>query len=126
MTTYKKELQETVSYWRARMLKAQAEKLEIENALKRKELIHVSEVEKVLSEVSSILKSRLLSLPRAVSKKLEDLKAAQIEKVLDKEVRLLLNDAYTKIENFLSSLESGVDNDERSESETPESNQPQD
>lgn len=123
MTTYKKELQDTVSYWRARMLKAQTEKLEIENAIKRKELIHVSEVEKVLSEVSAILKSRLLSLPRSIATRVESMKATQIEKILDKEIRLLLNDAHSKIEAFIEGLAS---DDTRSESETLESNQPQD
>lgn len=122
MTTYKKELQDTVSYWRARMLRAQTEKLEIENAVKRKELIHVSEVEKVLSEVSTILKSRLLSLPRSIATRIENTKATQIEKILDKEIRLLLNDAFSKIEQFFE----GLGNDTRSESETLESNQPQD
>lgn len=109
-------------YERARMYKAQAEKLEMDNAVTKKEYIHSSEVRNFLLEFGNLLVSQIDALPGRLSSSLSEqlnVETAQIYTLLKDEttsireeisfgLTIIANHTRTQSENSSSSKTSSV------------------
>lgn len=91
------EQAESVISDRQRLLKAQSDKLELENKKLAGMLLEIEEVESVTMEAFSKLKAEILGLPGRLSMEMVGKNVVQIKTLLDIELRRVLNDACAEL-----------------------------
>jgi len=100
------DISEDAHAQRTRLLKEQADKLEMENALTRNSVVEAAAIEKVWFQITQMIKARFIELPAHVAPMVVgEIKPSVVKAIIEKEVFNSLNELSAKSATFAANTE---------------------